>query len=340
MSLLEKSQHLFNVINEQPLLEEIRKQVLKFKPSENEGIGERIYPMPLVGLLLTDPQKIDKSFSKLVSSLAEEFLSWDEEKRGILLGAANQVFQLNELCIAEFTKEFPHYTYALNPYSWFPDLIEYYKLNSNNEYKKYLFDTKQVEEIVSIFYETPAFKYALSAFSEVTDRTLLMFAEQAVVKLNEDLENAGARNKTKVFGELGEKKLNAYERHIVSLLCVRDSLSNLNQLIYQSILQEKLTAINSDNIIDYSISMTESGLGAAVKYIISSGDLWGIELFDLVVLNLDMLNTENSLFRISTRISMGDFDDTVDVEARLIDKNLNAYSGFIDKLMKNEREIS
>ena len=116
-------------------------------------------------------------------------------------------------------------------------------------------------------------------------------------------------------------------------MCVKDSLSNLNQLIYQAIIQDKLSEINKNDMIDYSIKMTESGWGAAVKYIIFRGELWGIELLDLVVLNLDMFDLGNSLCRISTHISLGDFDDTVDIEARIIDENLNAYAGFTHKLM-------
>ncbi len=155
MSLLEKSQYLFKVIREQPLLDEIREQVLKFKPSEH-GIGDNIYPMSLLGLLLQDPQKTGNLLSNLVSSLAKEFLSWDEDKRRILLDISNQVFQLNELCIAPLTKEFPHYTFILNPYIWFPDAVEYYKLNTSNDYKKHLFSPKEAEEIANTFYETPA----------------------------------------------------------------------------------------------------------------------------------------------------------------------------------------
>lgn len=337
MSLLEKSQSLFNVIREQPLLNEIRKQVLRFKPSEH-GIGDNMYPMFLLGLLLQDPQKIDKSFSKLVSSLMEEFLSWDEEKRGVLLGVTNQVFQLNELCIAPLTKKFPHYTYVLNPYSWFPDVIEYYKLNTNDEYKNHLFDTKQAEEIANAFYETPALKYVLSALPEIEGNPLTAHSEQAVIKLNEDLLNAGARKGINLFGEQGEIKLNAFQRHIVGLVCIKNSLSNLNQLIYQAVIQDKLTAINIDDVFDYSVSWTESGEGIALKYLISRGELWGIELNDLIQLNLDRYGINNSLSRIEAKYSFGKFKDTVDIEARIIDKNLNAYHQLIHKLTKSGNE--
>ncbi len=74
-----------------------------------------------------------------------------------------------------------------------------------------------------------------------------------------------------------------FNRHTISLLCIKDSLSNLNQLIYQAIIQDKLAVINRNDIIDYSLSWTESGAGIAVKFLISRGELWGIELSDLIL---------------------------------------------------------
>ncbi len=343
MTLLEKSQHLFKVIREQPLLDEIREQVLTFKPKEN-GIGDKLYPMRLIGLLSQDPQKTDKVLSIIVSNLVKEFLSWNEEKRNILLDINKQIFQLNELCIAPLTKELAHYSFVLNPYIQFLDFLEYYELNTSIDYKKHLFSPKEAEEIANVFYETPAFKYALSTLPELTSNPLLIHSQSAVVKLNEDLINAGTRNDIDLFGILEEKKLNAYERHTISLLCIKDSLSNLNQLIYQAIIQDELTSVNIGDVFDYSIVWTESGTGIAVKYLISRGELWGIELSDLVALNFDYPGFDNSIGRIESHNSnimsnnaKGNFEDTVDIEARIIDENLNAYGNFINKLNRNEK---
>lgn len=339
MSLLEKAQQLFEVIRAQPLLDEIKKLILKFKPSEY-GVLDNNYPMYLPGLLLQDPQKIDKSFGELVSSLVKEFISWDDDKKNILLDVCNQVYQLNELCIAPLTKESPHYTFILNPYYWFPGIFEHFKLDIPKDFKKHLFGVKEPKEIANAFYETPAFKYAISTLSKVKDNPLQIHAEQAVIKLNEDLMKAGTRKGINLFGELEEKELDIFHRHLVSLLCIKDSLSNLNQLIYQAIIQDKLSTINRDDIIDYLISWTESGEGIAVKYLVTRGELYGIELFDLVILNLDNYGINNSICRVETVISLQEFLDTVDIEVRVLDKNLNAYGDFIQILNKEEKSNS
>lgn len=168
MFLREKSEQIFNVIKKNASIDEIQKLVRQFKSSDH-GITNKIYPTPLLGLLLLDPRETKGSLTdystKLISSLAERFLSLDNTNRQVLIDICNQIFRLNELCIEPLKKELPHYTYVLNPYNWFPDVMEYYKINWSDTYEHHLFSSMEAEEFASIFYETPAFKYALSTLS-------------------------------------------------------------------------------------------------------------------------------------------------------------------------------
>jgi hypothetical protein len=335
MSLLEKSEQIFSIIRNNSVVDEIEKLIRQFKSSDY-GIGNKIYPTPLLGLLLLDPQKTEgqmTSHSKnLISSLAENFLSLESSKRQILIDICNQIFHLNELCIEPLKKALPHYTYSLNPYNWFQDVMDYYKIDTSKTFECRLFSLKEAEKIASIFYETPAFKYALSTLLEAKNNILQIHCEQAIIQLNENFINANPRGKTKLFGERGERKLDTFNRHIISLLCIKDSLSNLNQLIFQALTQKQLAVINRDDVIDYSLSWTESGEGIAIKYLINRGELYGIELNDLVRLNLEKYGLENTLCRIETHIWGGQFGDTIDIDARIVDKNLNAYGKLIRKL--------
>lgn len=341
MSLLKKSEQIFNTIRNNSSIDEIQKLVRQFKSSDY-GIVNKIYPTPLLGLLL-DPRKTEDSLTSystnLVSSLAEKFLSLDPVNRQILIDICNQIFRLNELCIKPLKKELPHYTYVLNPYNWFPDVMEYYKIHMSETYEHYLFSSVEAEEFASIFYETPAFKYALSTLPEVKNNALQIHCEQAVIQLNENLIEAKPRKGMNIFGERGEKKLDVFNRHIVSLLCIKDSLANFNQLVFQGLTQNKLAIIKRDDVIDYSLSWTESGEGIAIKYLINRGELYGIELSDLVRLNLENYGLENALCRVETHIWNGDFADTTDVDARVIDENLNAYGKLIRKLTNDKEKI-
>ena len=336
MSLLEKSEQIFNLITNNSSIDEIQKLIRQFKTSDH-GIASKNYPTPLLGLLLVDPRKTEgflTSYStNLISSLAENFLSLDAAKKQMLIDICNEIFSLNELCIEPLKKELPNYTYVLNPYNWFHDVMEYYKINTSDNYEHYLFGSTEAEEIASIFYETPAFKYALSTLSKVRNDVLQMHSEQAVIQLNKNLIEATPRKGINIFGERDEKKLDIFNRHIVSLLCIRDSLANFNQLIFQALTQDKLSIITRDDVIDYSLSWTESGEGIAIKYLINRGELFAIELSDLVRLNIGNYGLENTLCRIETHIWNGDFADTADIDSRIIDENLNAYGKLIGKIM-------
>jgi hypothetical protein len=340
MNLLEKSKQLFDLIKKQPLRDEIQKMVVQFKLSKY-GISDKNYPTSLLGLLLIDQEKnadyMTSSSINTISANQEDFLSWDKEKRQILFDVAKQIYSLNELCIEPLakTKELPHYTYVLNPYNWFPDAASYYNMSLASNYKKHLFNLKEAKEIASIFQETPAFKYAVSTLQEAKTDIRQIHMEQAVLQLDEKLVEAGVRNGIDMFGERGKRKLDVFHSHLISLLCIKDSLSNLNQLIYQALLQDKLAVIDRNDVFDYELSLTESGRGLAVKYLISNVELFRVRLSDLIILNLESYGIDNQPCRIEKIIFGGEFADTSDIEVRTIDENLNAYKNFIFKLQHN-----
>jgi hypothetical protein len=342
MSLLEKSEQIFNKIRNNPSVDEIEKLIRQFKASDN-GVINKIYPTPLLGLLLRKAGITNSPSphfqTELFSSLAETFLTLDATKRQILVDICIQIFRLNELCIEPLKmKELPHYSFILNPYNRFPDVMGYYKINISEAYEHHLMSSNEEEEIASIFQETPAFKYALSTLPEVRNNPLQIHCEQAVIQLNESLLKAKPRKSINIFGILGEKKIDIFNQHIISLLCIKDSLANLNQLLFQALTQNKMSVINSDDIIHFLASPTESGAGIAIKYLIHRAELYIIELCDLVRLNLGKYGLENTLCRVESHILGGTFTDTVDIDARIIDKNLNAYGKLISKFTDDKEK--
>jgi hypothetical protein len=145
--------------------------------------------------------------------------------------------------------------------------------------------------------------------------------EQAIEFRNKYLWDAGPRSNNSASQGPG---------HINALLCLRDSLANLNQLIYQSIFQPNLQFLNQDDIVSYAFSTTASGSGMSIMYLLSRGLLL-IESTDLILVSTQPdYGLKNRLCRIERqKMPIGDFGKPSYIEVRTVDDNLNSYGALI-----------
>lgn len=328
MNLFQTADDLRKTIRQNPHIEQIKSIVLKLK-SSSRGLGNKIYPSPFIGMLLLDQEKIKAFFKK---SPIEEFNEWEETDKKLLFDIHKQMYLFNEMCIEPLKKEFPHTSYSVNPYLGLNEIFGYYGdiefPTLSDKFDEILFSKDEAMKIVSLFHKHPAFEVIFSNLSEIKNNGLQIHTNQAVLDVEKKLMNLGTRKH--LYEDREERKnKDIFTRYILALVCLRDSLSNINQIIYQGVLQENLASLTRDDVIDYTMSWTDSGAGIALMYLIRNADLFCMEPTDLIILNLENNGLENKLCRVEVQHTSFSFGKPVYIDCRLIDNNMNSYYGLL-----------
>src|ERR1051325_8205378 len=96
MSIQDDAQNFYKKIWASSNREEVQAVVGRLKAS-TRGHGNKIYPAPVLGLLLYNQKALKKFDGR---SVAEELASWDERELKILFGVHKQLRRFNELCLS------------------------------------------------------------------------------------------------------------------------------------------------------------------------------------------------------------------------------------------------
>src|SRR3989442_15817558 len=155
MSIKDDAFEFHRVIWEFPNREEIRAVVAKLKSSAR-GHGEKIYPVPILGLLLYDQDRLRKFDGK---APIDELSSWSPRELQILFGVHEHIRLFNERCLAPLIAELPQYIDAANPYKRYPA--------TTRESEDFFFKSEEAERLIKSFHAHPAFETVLSTASAV-----------------------------------------------------------------------------------------------------------------------------------------------------------------------------
>ncbi len=161
MSIKSAAEKLYKAIWNSPDRERIKSVVSKLKSSAR-GYGNKVYPTPILGLLLYDQQKLKRFAGR---SAVEELSSWSAEDLTLLFGVHNQIRRFNEQCLAP-NGHLPQAINAVNPYR------EYRQTIATNGCKESLFSEADANEIVKAFQAHPAFDISISTIKSATDHPL------------------------------------------------------------------------------------------------------------------------------------------------------------------------
>lgn len=251
--------------------------VAKLK-SSSRGHGEKIYPAPILGLLLHD-QEILRKFDG--SAPLDELSSWSQRELSILFGVHDQLRLFNERCLAPLQAELPQCIDAANPYKQYPV--------TTKEVGEFFFKSEEAEEVIRSFHTHPAFETVLSTAAAV--RGLEVNYEQTVLHLDSEIVNAGPGEESEWVTKFenakrwGPDNLDMF-RHIGALICLYNAVANLDELIYLGLFQDELIHLNRNNIIDYM--WTTGGAGPSMWLLhIPAGFMFIFEPTDLITVNID-----------------------------------------------------
>jgi len=306
-----------------PNREEIYEVVKKLK-SSTRGHGNKVYPAPILGLLLYDQQALKRFHGK---SIVEELESWSERELQILFGVHTQIRRFNEQCLAPLVAELPQAINAVNPYK------EYQHTVSTEGFEELLFTQADAEEIIKSFHTHPAFDVALSCLAYLKAQGHSFEYDVTIWQLNSEIVEAGPGGepdwvtKYKEATKSKQPNVDVYH-HVGALICLHNSLSNLDQFIYHGLFHNELIQINRSHTIDYM--WTTGGAGPSMWLMhIPFGLMFIFEPTDLIIVNIDKPEAKgglgDTLCQIHTQILAMDMATPSILKMRMIDEHLNAY---------------
>jgi len=112
MSIQEDAHKFYKKLLSSPNREEIQSVVGKLK-SSTRGYGNKVYPSPILGLLLYDQQRLKRFAGR---TALDELGNWSERELKILFGVHNQIRRFNQQCLSPLMAMLPASTNAVNPY--------------------------------------------------------------------------------------------------------------------------------------------------------------------------------------------------------------------------------
>ncbi|MDQ3816299.1 MAG: hypothetical protein M3362_01245 [Acidobacteriota bacterium] len=325
MSILDDAKNFYKIICDSPNREEVKTLVGKLKASTRGG-GSKIYPAPILGLLLYN-QRLVKSY--LGVAPVEELKSWDERELKILFGVHNQIRRFNERCLAPLADALPEAIGGVNPYKEYPSPV------STDGFEEFLFRNEDAEEVIRSFHQHPAFKIALSDLRSVKQRPLDY--EQTIWQLNSEIVEAGPGGEPQWVANYEQAKrtdhpeLNMF-RHVAALVSLHISIATLDQFIYHGIFRDEIKLLDRPQIVDYLWTSGHAGPGIWLLHI-SLLHMLVCEPTDLIMVNIDKpdqrKNRGDSLCSIHMQTISADLSSPGILEVSVIDENLNAYPALI-----------
>lgn len=299
--------------------ERIRAIVAKLK-SGARGYGEKIYPVPVLGLLLFDQDVMRKIDGK---APIDELSSWSARDLQILFGFHEQIRLFNERCLQPLEAQLPQCIDAANPYKRYPA--------TTKKAEKFFFESKEAEQAIRGFHTHPAFEVLLSTAPAV--KGLKVDYEQTVLQLDREIVNAGPGEESDWLVKfdharrMGANNLGMF-RHVGALLCLYNALANLDELIYLGLFQNEFIKLDRNNIIDYI--WTTGGAGPSMWLLhVPAGFMFVYEPTDLITANIDrpgqMGGLGNKLCQISSRLLRPSMSYPATLKVRMIDDNLSGY---------------
>jgi len=322
MSLRDVAFTFYRKIWDSPSLEDIKGVVTKLKATSN-----KIHPNPILGLLLYDPKKVERYTRR---DITKELSSWGERDLKLLFGVHNQIRQFNRLSLAPLKAAVPEAINAINPYK------EYRQSVSTDGFEELLFKQEDAEEVISAFHTHPAFDVALSTLEAAQQRTLDY--DQTIWEFDNEIVQAGPGREPQWVERYEEAKHSdhpslALYRHVASVVCLHNSLANLNQLIYHGIFKDEFRPLDRSNVVDYFWTMGNVGPSVWLLHI-SQLHMLICEPTDLIIVDVDRPKQAwklgEALCSIHSTTIPGTDRGPAKMELRVIDENLNAYPHLIE----------
>jgi len=293
----------------------------------NFGYIARQQIAQFLGYIIVDEKRaeIEKSpYTRVVPILSEKEIE--------LLRKAHFILEyLDGRCTSIVTAVIPNSGKALDPYSQF-------------SYSKRDFNIAEIVDqniftlLISAFHSSDIVQNILSISPELSKKIPASEYFGAAFSFIKRLERCGVHDTPEDFKEIKYTITRDSAEYLVqkllfSVMCLRKILTNINQLLHQAFLSDKLIVFNEDNIVDI-VKYNHHHAGEGITLLIQPlGNEFLVDLGDIVLVKcgtdphkLDKLCMVEG---ISTSFN-NEFGTTQVYKLRVIDDNLNPFFGFLD----------
>jgi hypothetical protein len=257
-----------------------------------------------------------------------------DTERELLGSAQAEIVSLNQQCVEAVVSRWPVVRTALDPYSDRPTLAL-----STNLGPKRIFNDEKVAALAEEFARHSDIRAILSARSDLVGLYDANTTHQAVRTLLGLIRQAGAGHvpsaiKQTVFQLPHNHPQRAVTQYLAALMSVRESLRNLDQMVYQAILADKPPIMDEDSIIAMSGTHGDVlGTSSVITYqpdestfLLEPGDLAVVKQIPNYTLFGGLVQVED--LRFSHSINYG---STNTVTVRLLNEDLSPFGRLVQQ---------
>lgn len=286
--------------------------------------------MQFYGYLLANHyrKKIEKEINRFVPELKKEH-------REALEKVHREILFINLKCMEHLPNDLVH-SDILNPYGLNEEII-----NLPKNYTSSIFEQKHVKSMSDAFAKHKGYKL-IRKISKYDRISLNKINSQDLFRTVESFKEIFYKSGVEHYPRDIEQVINLAKKndsivpvkYILSLLCIKLSMRNINQLIYQAFNQDKLSLFSVDNIIDIKSSSHFAGKGYIVKAqeVIGNARIGTLDLVHLI--NPNEKHNHPILCQVEgiTVSLSNDYGETNVVKLRALDHDLNPFSGILNNL--------
>ncbi len=294
------------------------------------GYLARNQNIQFLGYLMVDKKRSaieNGPFPIQIPPLAQEDLS-------ILETAHSELVLLNRRCISPLVDQLKLSEAIVDPYNRYE-----YSLPSGTADASFA-SAEATDAVVSSFKNHPALSIAID--SRLPQMSMVSKEQyvKSMLTFDEILNRVGVFHAPKELtdmmrGESHNSPGRIVTRHFIALVCIRASLSILDQMVFQAILRDKPAFFSEENVI--AIKKSASNLvsrGLAITYQPTEETLF-VQCTELVLVKLKGLGMESAeLWRVEAIQSefSQDFGEQITIDLRNVDDNLNPFAALLQFL--------
>lgn len=327
MSIRSDAYSICKHVWDSPSREHLKSVVRKLQASEFGYLAQGQHAQ-ILSFLVIDQRKpeLEKKLQLL------RIIPLDDEDRILLSKAHKQILQLNMKCIAPLSAELPQCVKAVDPYHKFK-----YKLSEVPDGD--ILSEEVLGKMAKSFNEHPAIKAAIQSVKAATIKMTEDEYIKAVSIFYETLIKAGAYDAPNhiinIMFSHKDSLQRTIARHITALTCIQASLSVLDQLIYQAILNNKLPLLDKNNIIEIG-QMSNNLVGNGLFLSYQPGEqLSTVNISDIVLVKIETPGLPlGELWQAQAvhREYSQEFGSCAELTLREVDENLNLFGHLLEHI--------
>ena len=251
------------------------------------------------------------------------------EEKELLKKAHCIIKYLNEKLTHSIVERVPHLKLTLNPYSQF-------------SYPEFTIDIKQIidigifDNLIEAVSNCNVIKNINNSLNKLIQNNPSEKYLGVVLAFINKIESYGVNNTPEGFKNLNFKKDSPEyisNKLLFLLMSFRKVLENINQLIYQAFLMDKLVVLNDNNIINILENSTHMiGQGLTILIQPNAREICTLP-GDLILVRHNFSNINNLCVVEEENLSFSmEIGNQIEFKLRTVDDNLNPYFGLINNI--------